>query len=238
MEKDNSTQSTGYVPVWDVATRLFHWTLVTLIGLAFFTNKYADVIGFKWHKINGYAILCLILFRILWGFCGSSTSRFLNFINPIAAIRYFTNFFSKDNQDYLGHNPLGAMMVLALLAAVTAQAVSGLFSVDDITMMLFAGPLASNVAESTAEALTSYHRIGFNLILGLACIHVVVNIGYSVLKKNGLISAMVTGKKKAGDYADERSAQLTNQIWALCCFAISCAIVLAILTLWGSAPFV
>lgn len=238
MEKQTSDQATGYVPVWDVATRLFHWTLVTLIILAFITNKYADAIGFKWHKINGYAILCLILFRVLWGFFGSSTSRFLNFINPIATLRYLATFFSKNNQDYLGHNPLGAMMVLALLAAVTAQAVSGLFSVDDITMMLFSGPFASNVAESTAEAFTRFHRIGFNLILGLACIHVVVNIGYSVLKKNGLIAAMVTGKKRAGYYADEDSAKLTSQTRALCCFAISCFIVLSILMIWGSAPFI
>lgn len=237
MKKENPVQSTGYVPVWDIATRLFHWTLVMLIFSAFVTNEYADVIGFKWHKINGYAILCLLLFRMLWGFFGSSTSRFLNFINPIAAVRYLSTLFSKNSQDYLGHNPAGAMMVLALLAAVSAQALSGLFSADDITMMLFSGPFAEKVSESTAEAMTSFHRIGFYLILLLVSLHVIVNISYSVLKKNGLISAMISGKKKAGNYVDENAAQLSSQVWAFCCFALSCVIVLSILSIWGSAPF-
>ncbi|MEN3931426.1 cytochrome b/b6 domain-containing protein [Microvirga sp. W0021] len=239
MEKaEHNFKETGHkVPVWDVATRLFHWTLVTLIVLAFVTNNFADKIGFNWHKINGYAILALVFFRLMWGIWGSSTSRFINFVKPFAAIRYFLEMFSGKGKHYLGHNPAGAMMIVALLLVVAAQAISGLFTADDISMMLFAGPFASDVSESTAEWMSYFHRIGPNLIIALVCIHVLSNIAYAVLKRDGMITAMVTGCKKSGNYSDAQSARLSHQGLAFTCFVFSAAVVFGIVYLWGDAPF-
>ncbi len=223
------------VAVWDGATRLFHWTLVTLIILAPITNNYMD---FYWHKMNGYAILVLILFRVLWGFVGSSTSRFLNFVHPFAAFGYLGGLVTGKSRHYLGHNPAGAMMILALLLVVGLQAISGLFSADDVTMMLFAGPFASDVSETAVENATSFHRVGFQLILVLVALHVTANVCYALFKRDGLIMAMITGRKKALDYYDEASATLASPMLALVCFAVSAVIVFGSIYLWGDGGFV
>lgn len=232
------TNLSGTVSVWDVATRLFHWSLVTLIVLAWVTNKYADAIGFHWHKINGYAILTLILFRVIWGFVGSSTSRFFSFVHPFAAFGYLAGIATGKAKHYLGHNPAGAMMILALLLVVAAQGISGLFTVDDITMMLFAGPFASEVPEGTVEAMTSFHRAGFKIIMLLVAIHVLSNLAYAVFRRDGMIMAMFTGRKKADNYYDATSAALSSQFLALTCFVVSAVVVFGTVYLWGDAPFI
>lgn len=225
------------VPVWDVATRLFHWALVSLIVLAYFTNKFAGTIGFQWHKITGYAILTLIVFRVLWGIAGSSTSRFASFFRPFSAPGYLVSLARGKSRHYLGHNPAGAMMVMTLLLVVAAQAISGLFTADDVDMMLFSGPFASKVAESNVEMFGRFHRIGFYLILALAVVHILVNITYALFRRDGMIKAMVTGHKKAGDYHDAPEARFSSQFAALICFLISVAVVFGGVYLWGDAPF-
>lgn len=97
------------VRVWDVPTRLFHWSLVVLLVLAPLTNKYAD---FFWHKMNGYAILTLIVFRLFWGLLGSSTARFGQFFRPLQVPGYLKGLVTGKSQFHLGHNPAGALMVL------------------------------------------------------------------------------------------------------------------------------
>ncbi len=225
------------VPVWDVATRLFHWALVAMIVLAYVTNKLAPTIGFQWHKINGYAILALLLFRVLWGVFGSSTARFATFVRPFSVISYLCDTVRGAGKHYLGHNPAGAMMIVALLVAVTAQALTGLFTADDFEMMLFAGPFAGKIAESTAAAFSAYHRIGFYLILALVCVHVLANVLYAVTQRDGMIQAMVSGRKKAGDYVDGHAARFAGQAWALVCLVIAVVAIFGAIYLWGDAPF-
>lgn len=222
------------VQVWDVPTRLFHWSLVIMIALAPLTNKYSD---FFWHKLNGYAILTLIVFRLLWGLVGSSTARFSHFIRPLDVFSYLKDLLTGKSQFYLGHNPAGAMMVLLLLGFVAAQAVLGLFSVDDIPS-IFEGPFASKISEDTALLFTTYHRQGFNILLVIIGVHVLMNIGYSLFKGDNLIRAMMTGKKPKRAYRDSPAATIQNSAIAAICLLLAIAIVFGGVYFFGSGAFV
>lgn len=196
--------SSGSVRVWDWPTRAFHWLLVSLIACAWASFEFANKLGdptLKWHRWNGYAILVLIVFRVLWGLVGSSTARFANFVRgPVAVLAYAKGMMSGKKQHYLGHNPLGTGMILLLLALVTAQGMLGLFSLEhnEIT----AGPLKRLISDEAAKIVTDLHITGFKVILAFVCLHVLANIGYSLLSGEKLVKAMVTGRKPAADYVD------------------------------------
>lgn len=222
------------VRVWDAPTRLFHWSLVILIVLAPLTNKYAD---FFWHKLNGYAILTLIVFRLLWGLVGSSTARFSHFVHPLDVPGYLKDLLTGKSQFYLGHNPAGALMVLLLLGVVAAQAVLGLFSVDDIPS-IFEGPFASRISEDAALLFTSYHRQGFNILLVIIGVHVLMNIGYSLFKGDNLIRAMMTGKKPKRAYRDSSAATFQSSALAVICLSLAIAIVFGGVYFFGSGAFI
>jgi cytochrome b len=122
------------VKAWDWPTRAFHWTLVFCIVSAWASFKLADRIGdptLIWHRWNGYFILILLVFRLIWGFVGSSTSRFTAFVTwPWNALTYGLDMMRGKKRPFLGHNPLGTWMILALLAAVGIQGSLGLFSLE------------------------------------------------------------------------------------------------------------
>lgn len=123
------------VPAWDLPTRAFHWTLLALIVWAWVSVSFAEALGdttLVYHRANGLAILTLIVWRILWGFAGSSTSRFTGFVRgPITVASYAGALLRGRAPRYLGHNPMGGLMVLALLATVATIGSLGLFAVDD-----------------------------------------------------------------------------------------------------------
>lgn len=203
--------SEARVRAWDAPTRLFHWLLVVCIASAWLSYRYAEVIGdplLKWHRWNGLAVLTLIVWRVLWGLFGSSTSRFATFVpTPRTALSYAGNLLMGRTPRYLGHNPLGSLMVLALLAALTLQATLGLFAVDEND--LTGGPLYRLVSEGANKALTLWHaRTFWYGILVLAAIHVATNVLYSLIKREPLITAMITGTKPAADYEDAPSADI------------------------------
>ena len=119
-----SPSASPKVRVWDGATRLFHWTLVVLIALAYITRKVNP--DLTWHMRIGYAILILVTFRILWGFVGSSTSRFGSFAYaPWTALRYGLDFVLRRPRHFLGHNPLGGTVVFLVLGLIARRASSG-----------------------------------------------------------------------------------------------------------------
>lgn len=219
------------VPAWDLPTRLFHWTLVVLIILAPITNKLGV---FFWHKLNGYVILTLILYRILWGLVGGTTARFATFVRPFAAIGYAFDLLRGKVRHFLGHNPLGGMMVLLLLAVVGAQAVLGLMTLDDIPPTV-EGPFASKVAESTAELASSWHRRGFGIILACVALHVSAIVFYRVVKKENLVRPMITGLKDAGPYEDLQASKNGSLGRAALCLAIAFAIVFGGIKLFGGS---
>lgn len=202
------------VRVWDVPTRAFHWLLVLLLGALWFTGEVtaiplgplAEVSILGWspptlqlpqHMQLGYAVLALVLWRLLYGLFGSTTARFSSFVRgPRAVIDYLKTSFGgrKETTAYvLGHNPAGGWMVLVLLAVVAAQAVTGLFANDDI---FSEGPLANQVSKATSDMLTGWHKgYLFPALQALVAVHVLAAVLYLVVKGENLIRAMVTGRK-------------------------------------------
>jgi cytochrome b len=227
------------VRAWDLPTRLFHWTLVLLIAAAWASWRYSEALGdatLSTHRWIGHAVLVLIVFRLLWGFLGSSTSRFSAWLYwPWTAAAYLLRLLSGHAPRYLGHTPVGSYMILALLAVVTTQATLGLLTVEhnDLT----AGPLYRLISEDRQPQITSWHRWTFYwLILPLIAIHVLANILYGFLKKDPLITGMITGRKPATDYADGPEARIVGRpgLRALLCLALAAAAVFGtILALGG-----
>lgn len=222
------------VLAWDGPTRLFKWVFVALIVMAPLSNKLGDA-TLIWHKLNGYAILTLILFRILWGFAGGTTARFGGFVrSPLAALGYGLDSLRGARRRFLGHNPLGAYMVLALLAMAAAQGIAGLFTTDDI---IVEGPLVPLVSTAVVKAASAFHENGFKLILILSVVHVLANFAYTFLKKDNLIHPMVTGWKPADAYEDAPEAVAGSWAGAAACLAFAAAIVWGGLWLFGTSPF-
>jgi cytochrome b len=226
------------VRAWDLPTRLFHWTLVALVANAWLTFRYSSEIGdpvLFWHRINGYAILVLIAWRLIWGLVGSSTARFSSFVQwPWRAAGYGLDLLRGRDRHFLGHNPLGSYMVLALLAAVAAQGATGLFAVEHNDIM--AGPLYRLVAEDTWKWLTAWHTwFYYWVLLVFIGIHLTANVFYRVVKKDPLIEAMVTGVKPAAAYEDAPRAEISAGTGgrALVCLVIAAALVLGSIRMLG-----
>jgi cytochrome b len=226
------------VSVWDLPTRLFHWSLVTCIASAWISFRYAETLGdptLKWHRYNGYAILVLLIFRVLWGFVGSSTARWSAFVTwPWTAARYGIDLLRGRDRHFLGHNPMGTYMILALLAAVGVQATVGLFVVEHNDTSW--GPLYKLVSEAWQKRLTSWHIWAFFwIILPLVGTHILANTLYGLIKKDPLITAMVTGKKPAAPYEDAAEVVIARDVWlrAAACLAVALVVVFGGITLLG-----
>ncbi|PPD10060.1 MAG: cytochrome B [Methylocystis sp.] len=178
--------------VWDWPTRFFHWSLVIAFVGAFVTNK-LGASYFTYHLWCGYAVIILVVFRIVWGFAGTRHARFASFVQgPLGVLHYVSAAGRGLRTRYAGHNPLGGLMVLTLLFALGTQATLGLFGNDEI---FNAGPLASLVSKQASLALTSLHRKMFYLIAAAVGLHIVAVIAHVVLKREPLIRAMFTGAK-------------------------------------------
>lgn len=227
----------GDVRVWDLPTRLFKWGLVLLVLNGWLTHLGGDA----WlivHMWNGIALLVLVAFRLLWGLMGSSTALFSHWVGtPWRALAYGVDVLRGRGKRYLGHNPTGAWMILALLAATAAQAFSGLFMVDSNGIV--GGPFANTDPSADATwlqaRLTSVHVRGILVIAALAALHVAVNLAYQLLKREPLIQAMVTGVKPAADYADAREMRPAPALWfrAGGCLAAAAAFVIGGIKLFG-----
>lgn len=228
----------GTVTAWDGPTRLFHWLLVLLVLSAWASYEFASALGDRlmvWHRVNGLAILVLVVWRIIWGFAGSSTARFAGFVRgPAAVLAYAASLISGPLRRYLGHNPLGALMVLALLAVLFSQACFGLFAIDDNDLV--GGPLHRLVEEDTTKWATGWHgRIFDFVLLPLIGLHIVANVLYGVVKKEPLIPAMIAGTKPTAPYEDATEAEIAANVTAraLLCLAAAIAIVLGTILLAG-----
>jgi cytochrome b len=174
--------------VWDLPTRLFHWTLAALVLCSVVTIKLGGN-WMEWHFRSGYAILALLLFRVLWGFAGSRYARFASFVRGPRAI---ADYLRGKSGHVAGHNPLGALSVLALLAVLLTQASTGLFSNDG---SYTEGPLAKLISGSLSNLLTSIHKAGEFAIYGLVGLHVAAIVYYALARREQLLPAMVTGDR-------------------------------------------
>lgn len=178
------------VEVWDLPTRLFHWLLVLLVCLLFYTGLQGKL---DLHMKLGQAVLGLLLFRIVWGFIGNRQARFADFIaGPAAAIAYLRSLFGKPGRRYLGHNPVGGYAVLLMLALLLLQATTGLFTSDDIATD---GPLYAKVSGALSARLSTLHRWGFDFLLVVIGLHLAANAFYLLVKRENLIGPMLSGRK-------------------------------------------
>lgn len=178
--------------VWDLPVRLNHWVLAALIAFGYVSGEAGWM---AWHRLAGYAVLVLLLFRIAWGFVGSSTARFAGFVSgPRTVLAHLRRFFSRSTHEpSLGHNPLGGWNVLIMLGLVLLQASLGLFAVDEFGME--AGPLASHVSFETGRRMAELHEALFNILLVFIALHVAAVILHMVLRHENLVLPMLTGDK-------------------------------------------
>jgi cytochrome b len=173
--------------VWDLPTRLFHWALVVLVGLSWWSAENDQK---ELHLYLGYGVLSLLLFRIGWGLAGSSTARFSSFVRgPGAVVRYVRNRF---HWPLAGHAPLGALSVLALLAMLFVIVGTGLFAADEDG--LFSGPLAYLVSVGVSDTMTGLHEELFDVLLVLIGLHVAAILLYRLALGRNLLGPMITGK--------------------------------------------
>ena len=199
-------------PVWDLWVRLFHWLLAGLIAFSWWSVEYDHV---SWHIWSGIAILTLLIFRLLWGFVGSSTARFAGFVRgPASVVAHL-----KGQWNGIGHTPLGALSVVALLAAVSIQVGLGLFAEDEDG--IFRGPLADHVSVDTSDQVREIHSAWFYVVLGLVVLHVGAIIFYR-LRGKMLTKAMITGK---AELATGTQPMRPGKWWAaLMCLAVALGI--------------
>lgn len=186
-----NNENPSKVRVWDLPTRVFHWSLAAgVIGLAI-----SGTIGgsaMVWHFRFGYSVLTLLLFRIVWGLVGGRWSRFRAFIYSPQHVTAYLKGQGKPEHS-VGHSPVGAGSVFAMLGILLAQAGTGLFSDDEIS---FAGPLTRFVSNATVSAASNFHsNIGKWVLLGLVLLHLAA-IGFYLRRKHKLVHAMLHGDKE------------------------------------------
>jgi len=202
---------TNRVRVWDLPTRLFHWALAACVPGLVITG-YIGGATMNWHARVGYAVLALLLFRIVWGFVGGRWSRFASFIYaPTSVLKYLRG---KAHPDHLvGHNPLGAASVFAMLLFLLIQVATGLVGDDEIS---FTGPLNRFVSTANGLAATWYHkRIGQWVIIGLVALHIAAVLYYLFRKRDNLIKPMVDGDKTLAAAVEPSRDDAASRIMAL-----------------------
>jgi cytochrome b len=218
-----SDQSGAKQLVWDLPTRIFHWLLAALIAFSWWSAEYHHT---DWHIWSGCAVLTLLIFRILWGVVGSSTARFSSFVRgPRAVGRYF-----RGEWRGIGHNPLGALSVVALVAAVAVQVGLGLVAQDEDG--IYMGPLSQLVSSDTSDSARELHETWFNVILALIALHVAAILYYRLRGKE-LAAAMVTGRASV----EPGTEPMRRGKWwvALICIAVALGITRWVIA--GAPPF-
>ena len=211
------------VPIWDLPVRLVHWTLAGLIAFSWWSAEYHydDL-----HIWSGLAVLTLLIFRLLWGVVGSSTARFATFVRgPRAVLAYL-----RGGWRGIGHNPLGALSVLALLGLVAVQTGLGLIASDEDGLM--EGPLAGLVSLDASGSARDLHEDLFNVLLAFIALHVAAVIYYK-FRGRGLLKPMITGQGEAE--AGVRPMRKGKPWVAILCLAVALAVTRWIIA--GAPPF-
>jgi cytochrome b len=208
------------VLVWDLPTRITHWLFAVCIAISWWT---AEQRFMDWHRYSGYTMLGLLVFRLYWGFAGSSTARFTRFVrHPRAVLDYFK--LSRERRAHIiGHTPLGSWSVIALLLAMIVQVTLGLFATD--VDGLESGPLSHLVSFDGGRAFAEAHELSFDVLIALAAVHVVAILFYLLYDRNDLTSPMLSGRKRV---AGEVPGMQKVPMWRLWT-----GVTLATLVVWG-----
>ena len=204
--------TTRRIKLWDLPTRIFHWLLVLLIVAAIVTGKIGGYELMIWHGRIGLAILGLIAFRIIWGLAGSTYARFINFVPaPRIIVAYV-----KGEWRGVGHNPLGAFSVIAMLLLIALQVATGLFSNHD---SVFQGGLFSLINVELSNELTDIHHNIFNALLAMIVLHLGAIVFYTQVRKDDLVRPMITGWKdippNSGSYESAKGGGFLALVIAL-----------------------
>ncbi|MEH6560395.1 MAG: cytochrome b/b6 domain-containing protein [Marinobacter sp.] len=181
------------ISLWDLPTRLFHWLLVLSVTGSLVSVNLGGT-WMVWHERFGLTVIGLLSFRVVWGVVGSTHARFFEFVPAPASIAAYL----KGEWQGLGHNPLGALSVIAMLGLLGFQAVTGLFATDAIA---FDGPLYRAVSSSWNDTITSWHKLTEWFIYGLIGLHTASVVFYTFVKKDNLIAPMITGRKAVSEPA-------------------------------------
>lgn len=217
-----STPSPATVRIWDLPTRLFHWSLVLCVtGL--FATAYVPGASVEIHARFGFAVLTLLLFRIVWGFIGGHWSRFASF--------------ARRGDPLLGHSRLGTLSIVAMLLALALQVATGLISDDEIS---FTGPFNHLVSAATGLSATRWHKnLGQWLLIGLLALHLAAIAYYLRVRKINLVPSMLRGDKplpgdlSAQDVPASRDTAGTRLL-GLLVLVLCAALVLALLRQLGT----
>jgi cytochrome b len=181
----------GKVRIWDLPTRLFHWAIVLLVPALWWTHQ---IDRLDLHILLGETMLGLILFRLIWGVIGSSTARFAAFVRgPGATIRYLKG----KTAAAFGHNPIGGWSVVAMLLLLSVEVGLGLFVTDEDG--LNCGPLSHLISYDSSRTLADRHETLFYILLGLIGLHAAAILYYLIVKRDNLVTPMVTGRRAAGE---------------------------------------
>jgi cytochrome b len=207
--------------VWDLPVRLAHWLLVVAVAGSWATH-YAGVEWFGWHRRLGYLVLVLVAFRLAWGFVGTRHARFASFVRGPRAIRDFLR--TRGDVESPGHSPLAALSVLALLALLFVQATTGLYANDEI---LNAGPFYGWIDPGLSNRLTTLHRDNSEWLLAMIALHVLAVAWYALVRRRGLVRAMVTGRKDARAVPPEAAIRGSRLPLAFA-IVLACALILAL----------
>ncbi len=219
------------VRVWDLPTRTFHWLLAACVLGSVVSAKIGGN-AMVWHFRLGYVVFTLLAFRILWGLVGGRWSRFASFVYaPSTVLRYLRGQALPHEHLDVGHNPLGAFSVFALLALLAAQVGTGLFADDDISNT---GPLIKFVSGATSSLLTQWHKnIGQWVIIALVLLHVGAIVFYLVRKNQNLVRPMLTGDKQLPARVPAAVDHLPSRALALALAAACAALVAWLVSLGG-----
>lgn len=209
------------VRVWDLPTRLFHWTLAACVITSVISAKIGGN-AMDWHFRSGYVVFALLAFRLLWGLVGGRWSRFASFLYaPSTLRRYLRGGSRADEHHEVGHSPLGALSVFALLGLLAAQVGSGLFADDEIAS---AGPLVKFVSGATSSLLTSWHKsFGQWLIIVLVLLHVAAIVAYRLRRGRDLVTPMLLGDKWLPPGVPGSADTMATRVLALMLLALCAA---------------
>ena len=173
------------VKVWDLPLRLFHWTLVIAIAVAFLSSEEDSAIN-EWHVLSGWIAAILVAFRLAWGFVGGQHSRFSDFIRPSRIAHHIGSLARGEREPSLGHNPLGAVAVVILLALTAVTVWTGAFG---------------------GEAAEELHEVTAWVLLAMVAVHIIAVLAMSIVERENLVRAMVTGDKPAIRHPGARDAK-------------------------------
>jgi len=195
--------TTAHVKVWDLPLRLFHWALVIAIAVAFLSSEEDSALN-DWQVLSGWVAAILIVFRLIWGFVGGEHSRFSDFIRPSRITDHISGLLRGRRDADLGHNPLGAVAVVFLLALTAVTIWAGAFG---------------------GEAAVELHEIVAWVLLAMVGLHIAAVVVMSLVERENLVRAMVTGDKPAVLHPHAADAKLPSTL----------GLVLAILAIAGTA---